>query len=77
MIKGSAGKIRLSGYDDLFGSNHASDEGMVEEIPLTELYEFKNHPFRVLDDEKMLETVETPGQQVGGSDAWRDWGDGG
>jgi ParB family chromosome partitioning protein len=32
---------------------------MVEEIPLTELYEFKNHPFRVLDDEKMLETVES------------------
>jgi ParB family chromosome partitioning protein len=55
----SASKIKLSGYDDLFGTNNASDEGIVEQIPLTELYEFKNHPFRVLDDEKMLETVES------------------
>jgi ParB family chromosome partitioning protein len=55
----SASKIKLSGYDELFGSNNTSDEGMVQQIPITELYEFKNHPFRVLDDEKMLETVES------------------
>ena len=32
---------------------------VINEIPLEDLYEFKNHPFRVLDDEKMAETVES------------------
>lgn len=36
-----------------------SSESQVMEIPIKELYEFKNHPFRVLDDEKMDETVES------------------
>ena len=31
----------------------------VIEVPLTELFPFKNHPFHVLDDEKMEETVES------------------
>lgn len=57
---GSAAKIKLNSYDDLFGSSEiqASTE-QVQEIPLSELYEFKGHPFKVLDDEKMQETVES------------------
>ena len=34
-------------------------DGEIKEIPLTELHEFKGHPFRVLDDNKMAETVES------------------
>ena len=56
---GSAAKIKLNSYDDLFGSSEIqANTDYVQEIPLSELYEFKGHPFKVLDDEKMQETVE-------------------
>lgn len=56
----SAAKVRLNSYDDLFGSAGVqSDSGQVQEIPLSELHDFKGHPFKVLDDEKMQETVES------------------
>jgi ParB family chromosome partitioning protein len=57
---GSAAKIKLNSYDDLFGGPEiqaATDQ--VREIPLSELHEFKGHPFKVLDDAKMQETVES------------------
>lgn len=60
--KSSAEKIKLSSFDDLFGSpSNPQDSGVeqVAEIPLADLHPFKNHPFRVLDDEKMEETVES------------------
>ena len=50
---GSAAKVKLSSYDDLFG-NAEEKTGSEEQIiraKLTDLYEFRNHPFRVLDDE--------------------------
>ena len=52
-------KIRLKGYDDLFGGDDEviASEDSIREVPLNELYTFKNHPFRVVDDEKMEETV--------------------
>ena len=53
---GSASKIKLNSFDDLFG---VSDAEQVMQVELTELYPFKNHPFRVLDDKKMEETVES------------------
>lgn len=57
---GSAAKIKLNSYDDLFGSSEIqANTDYVQEIPLSELYEFKGHPFKVLDDEKMKETVES------------------
>lgn len=47
----------------MFGLNEEEKakiaDGQVVDIPLEELYEFKNHPFRVLDDEKMKETVDS------------------
>ncbi len=56
--KHSASKIKLAGFDDLFGESSA--EGMkIIEIPLSDLYKYHNHPFKVLDDEKMEETVES------------------
>ena len=58
--RGSADKIKLSSFDDLFGTQEASTgTEQVQEIPLCELHEFRGHPFKVLDDEKMQETVES------------------
>lgn len=57
---GSASKVKLNSFDDLFGaSDMTAGTDQVQEIPLSELYEFRGHPFKVLDDEKMQETVES------------------
>ena len=61
---GSASKIRLSSIDSLFGNTETSNDidatkEQVIEVPLADLHEFKGHPFRVQDDEKMEETVES------------------
>ena len=55
----SAGKVRLTSFDDLFGANEAAAGETVTSVPLSQLHTFKDHPFRVLDDEKMQETVES------------------
>lgn len=58
---GSAAKVKLSSFDDLFGSPEANtgSEEQIIRVKLTDLHEFRNHPFRVLDDEKMEETTES------------------
>ena len=58
---GSAAKIRMESFDDLFGGNAAQENGaeQIISVPLTDLYTFKDHPFRVADDEKMEETAES------------------
>ena len=57
---GSAAKVKLNSFDDLFSaSDMTAGTDQVQEIPLSELYGFKGHPFKVLDDEKMQETVES------------------
>lgn len=58
---GSASKIKMESFDDLFGVSPDLENSMEQVIsaPLTELYAFKNHPFRVEDDEKMEETAES------------------
>ena len=58
---GSASKIKLSGIDELLGGSIADAEQVVD-AKLDELHTFKNHPFRVLDDEKMEETAESIGK---------------
>ena len=55
----SSGKVRLTSFDDLFGVNEAVAGETVTSVPLSQLHTFKGHPFRVLDDEKMQETVES------------------
>lgn len=61
--RGLEGKIKLASYDDMFGDADVKEkvvvEGEIKEIPLSELHTFKNHPFSVLDDDKMAETVES------------------
>ena len=59
---GSASKIKIDSFDDLFGTPEVENSNQAErvvEVSLDELHTFKNHPFRVLDDAKMEETVES------------------
>ena len=57
--------ISLKEYDDLFSSEESRQEDRkekVQQIPLEDLHPFKDHPFRVVDDEAMLRTVESVSQ---------------
>ena len=54
--------ISLKGYDDIFSTDQSRAEAKqerVQEIPLSELHPFEGHPFRVVDDEDMMKTVES------------------
>ncbi len=55
----SAQKVKLTSYDDLFGTSEATTGEMITSVPLSLLRTFKGHPFRVVDDVKMQETVES------------------
>lgn len=61
-MKSAAKNIQLASYDDLFKTDEerqADAQERVQSLPLDRLMPFPNHPFKVLDDEKMLETVES------------------
>lgn len=60
-MKSSARNIQMTSYDDLFSvSGPAETPGeKIQEIALEELFPFKGHPFKVLDDEAMEEMVES------------------
>lgn len=61
-MKSSGKNLSLTSYDDIFKSSETaeiSSQESVVEIPLTNLYPFKNHPFKVIDDAAMLETVDS------------------
>ena len=52
----------LSSYDDIFSTEKSRQEEQreqVQQIPIGELFPFKNHPFKVLDDDSMSDTVES------------------
>ena len=54
--------ISLKGYDDIFSTDQSRAEAQqerVQEIPLSELHPFEGHPFRLVDDEDMMKTVES------------------
>ena len=54
--------MSLASYDDLFSTEESRAEAGMEkimEIPLDELHPFRNHPFKVLDDDRMRDTVES------------------
>lgn len=59
-MKSSAGKIQVSGFNELFGTGGA-EPGVeqVRDVPLTELHPFKGHPFQVRDDDAMRKTAES------------------
>ena len=61
MPKGSL-NVSLKGADDIFSTEESRQEQQreqVQQIPIEELFPFKNHPFKVLDDESMQRTVES------------------
>ena len=71
-MKSSAKKIELASVDDLFSTEEGRQDAKLEriqEIPLSELHPFKNHPFKVKDDEAMMETADRA--------VPTDWGTGG
>lgn len=51
-------RVQLKGLDSLFGIDQ-EQTGQVLDVPIRELFPFQNHPFKVLDDEKMAQTVES------------------
>ncbi len=56
---GSASKVRLNSFDDLFGCAGNTSGEQIIYAKLADLHTFKGHPFHVLDDEKMEETTES------------------
>ena len=54
--------VSLKGVDDIFSTEESRQEQQreqVQQIPIGELFPFKDHPFKVLDDESMQRTVES------------------
>ena len=61
-MKSSAKNIKLTSVDEIFSTEESradANREKVMELPLAELYPFKNHPFRVVDDEAMRDTAES------------------
>ena len=61
-MKSSAKKIELASVDDLFSTEERRQDEQLEkiqEIPLSELHPFKDHPFKVKDDDAMIETADS------------------
>lgn len=61
-MKSAAKNIQIASYDDLFKTDaerQADAQERVQSLLLDQLVPFPNHPFKVLDDDKMLETVES------------------
>lgn len=51
-------RVQLKTLDSLFGIDE-EQTGQIMEVPISELFSFRDHPFKVLDDEKMAQTVES------------------
>jgi len=61
-MKGSAAKAKSTSYDDLFTTEEIREDTKREkvmDIPLEQLHPFRDHPFKVIDDERMLDTVQS------------------
>ena len=58
----SGANISLTSYDDIFSTEESRQTEQIQQIPIAELHPFKNHPFKVLDDEAMQRTVESVAQ---------------
>jgi len=61
-LKSSAKNIKLASVDDIFSTEESRTDEKLEkivELPLTELFPFKDHPFKVIDNEAMYDTAES------------------
>ena len=54
--------ISLTSYDDIFSTEESRQTEQIQQIPIADLHPFKNHPFKVVDDEAMQRTVESVAQ---------------
>ena len=54
--------ISLTSYDDIFTTEESRQTEQIQQIPIADLHPFKDHPFKVLDDEAMQRTVESVAQ---------------
>ena len=54
--------ISLSSFDDIFSTDESRNVEKIQQISISELHHFKDHPFKVLDDETMQRTVESVAQ---------------
>ena len=54
--------ISLTSYDDIFTTEESRQSEQIQQIPIADLHPFKDHPFKVLDDEAMQKTVESVAQ---------------
>lgn len=57
-MKSSGRKPSLTSYDDIFSTEASRQQEQIQRLALSKLHPFKDHPFRVLDDDRMMETVE-------------------
>ncbi len=57
----AAKNIQMTSFDDLFSIEKSTEAGgeKIQELALSELFPFQNHPFKVLEDEAMLDMVES------------------
>ena len=58
-MKSSGRKPSLPSYDDIFSTEASRQQEQIQRLALSKLHPFKDHPFRVLDDDRMMETVES------------------
>ncbi len=60
-MKNSGRNISLTSLDEIFSSEESRQGGneQIQHLPLSSLVPFKDHPFRVVDDDRMMETVES------------------
>lgn len=60
-MKRAAKNIQMTSFDDLFSIEKSTEAGgeKIQELDLSELFPFQNHPFKVLEDEAMLDMVES------------------
>ena len=54
--------ISLTSYDDIFSTEESRQTEQIQQISISDLHPFKNHPFKVMDDEAMQRTVESVAQ---------------
>lgn len=58
-MKSSGRKPSLTSYDDIFSTEASRQQEQIQRLALSKRHPFKDHPFRVLDDDRMMETVES------------------
>lgn len=58
-MKSSGRKPSLTSYDDIFSTEASRQQEQIQRLALSKLHPYKDHPFRVLDDDRMMETVES------------------